>query len=120
MNLDNRFCIHITWPKDSRIAQKYFANNFKNVTYDEGSDSFIYRGVPFDYFRSGLSFLKGAREPENDSFTLVDKEFPQIWVYSPSDSAWEQYLATKQDRMGPSKNKNKSKSIFQRFWDLWK
>lgn len=80
--------------EDRLLAQKYFKNLYgDDIDYLAESDSYFYRGIEFDYFKSGIPLDKDG-EP---SFLLVDKERSWLWVYTYGDQEerWEDYCSVK-------------------------
>ncbi len=77
-------------PNDKLEAQDYFKKKYPEIVYDSTSDSYNYRGYKFDYFKSGHGFTFNI-------YLLVDKENPEIWLYSYGnlEHRWNDYLELK-------------------------
>lgn len=59
-------------------ATKYFSEIFLGIKYDILSDSFIYDGIIFNYFKSGVGLRKNC-------YCLVDKDYDKIWIKNLED-----------------------------------
>lgn len=76
--------------------------------YKKETDSFIVNGVEFDYFVSGIG-------GDTCSYTLVDKDYPNVW-YS---GDWDSYIKWKQSNIQYEKDmKELSKPLT--FWQKLK
>lgn len=59
-------------------ATNYFSEIFLGIKYDISSDSFIYNGIIFNYFKSGIG-------SQNNYYCLVDKDCNKIWIKNLED-----------------------------------
>ncbi len=80
-------------PGDKLEAQLFFATVpvFQTAAYDEKADSYRFRGIDFDYFKSGVD----ATSPKN-FYALVCKKNPKILIHSDGSAAsfekrWNKY-----------------------------
>jgi hypothetical protein len=75
-------------PSDSTEAQENIPQTYPGAFYRKETDSFGYRGIMFDYFKSGIHPTNG------NSYTLVDKKFDRCWVftYGNPDEMFEKYI----------------------------
>lgn len=81
-------------PEDKILAQKYFKDLYgDDIDYLEESDSYLYRGIEFDYFKSGIPICASV----GPTFLLVDKEYYYLWVftYGDKEEMWEDYCRIK-------------------------
>lgn len=71
-------------------AMRYFQQEgaYPGVKYLEETDTFLYRGVEFNYFQSGITF------DGPNCYILTHKGNFGIWLYNygDQDERWKEYL----------------------------
>ena len=86
---------------ESKEAQEYLSKMYPDIEYIESSDSFRYRGIEFDYFRSGVGFdFDNFERNGKNSYLLVDKENSKLWLFTYGDleERWRDYLKRKNEK----------------------
>jgi hypothetical protein len=87
MNKTNTIAIIGQKPEDIEEAQIYFKEKYGDmVKYDFTTDSFIYRGVKFDYFKDGVAIFPG----EKNSYCFLDPRNPRLFLWN--DQIIEDYF----------------------------
>ena len=61
-------------PDDQKYAQIYLKKEYPGIIYHSEIDSYEYRGIMFDYFKSGTRFDLNGSLNGNGSYLLIDKE----------------------------------------------
>lgn len=120
----NRLSLNCNWinnpltPKEeSQEAAKYFKTKYNNIEFLAESDSFRYRGMTFDYFKSGtkMGWNKGS-EGFSGNYLLVDPQnYRNNWLfdYGEPEQMWQDFLKRCSNLIIPiPKQPNKLKRIF--------
>lgn len=110
-----------TTPEQESVeSQKYFASLYPGVKYIKESDSFEYRGLILDYFKSGIRipYLSKEENGFTGSYLLVDPEnYRNNWLftYGPPEEMWNNFYKKYQDYRKPKEIKklNFSQSFFR-------
>ena len=86
---------------DIDTAFNYFKSIYPEIEKTD-RDTFIYRGIEFNYFQSGYSPLMNpeTNKPYPGTYTLVDKDDCRIWLCSYGDKkeCWNDYIKQKTQR----------------------
>ena len=86
----------ISEDEESLEAREYFKDQYPGIKYIQETDSFLYRGVLFDYFKSGYKlFWKKGDEGFSGSYLLVDpRNYINHWLfcYGNSEERWSDYI----------------------------
>lgn len=79
MNKTNTIGLVGQKPGDIEEAQTYFKEKYGDaVEYDFTTDSFIYRGIKFDYFKDGVAIFPG----EKNSYCFLDPRNPRLFLWN--------------------------------------
>lgn len=97
MNLSNQLGISGKGKSEAREAQLFFKNKYPDIIYNESTDSYVYRGYKFNYFKAGIGIGIGVER--RNSYLLVDNENSSLWLfdYGPPEEMWQKYLGYKKD-----------------------
>src|SRR3990167_6613796 len=84
-------------PDDQKYAQIYLKKEYPGIIYHSEIDSYEYRGIMFDYFKSGTRFDLNGSLNGNGSYLLIDKDDPKLWLftYGNQEERWNDYIKTK-------------------------
>lgn len=105
---------------ESAEAQIYFANLYPGIQYIKESDSFLYRGILFDYFKSGIIFPIGTKNEQGltGSYLLVDPEnYHRNWLFTYGDKEimWREFIERKnRQRVNTPTTKYTNQSFIRR------
>lgn len=106
MNQTNILGIHPELPEDRTDAWEHLNKKYPGIIYDQVSDTYTYRGITFDYFKSAVPLVPNQEK----TFTLVDQVDPHLWLYEsiPVEERWKAFLEAKAKQTAPKKVYKKS------------
>jgi len=117
MNLTNSIAIVNENDTDKKEAFNYFSNLYPGIEYQSSTDTYRYRDLMFDYFKSGI----GINGP--NTYLLVSKGYPNIWLftYGNKENRWDEFIRRKIDENATQKiitNDNFLVKIFKFFQSI--
>lgn len=84
--------------KEFEEAFSFLKELYPNIEYVKETDSFIYRGIIFDYFKAGINIFWPQKGKFSGSYLLIDPNNPMnnwLFTYGNLEERWNDFIKRK-------------------------